>query len=141
MVAALGLPAVRRADIVTGYTGPRSLVGYAAEQHGTPGVIVELGGAGFGVHLELVWRDRLLAGVQGVMQALGMTMDKPPELVDSTSYRRTIRVNPRNGGLLLPHIGGEALGTMVGAGELLGTLVSPHTFEVLEELGVRPMGC
>ena len=44
------------------------------------------------------------------------------------------RVNPRAGGYLDPINPVEAFGREVRAGELLGRIISPFTFEVLEEL-------
>lgn len=43
-------------------------------------------------------------------------------------------VRPRFGGVLYPEIGLDGLGTEVAGGSLLGRVVSPYTFETLEEI-------
>src|SRR5690606_33039905 len=69
-----------------------------------------------------------------VMKGLGM-LEGAPELPERyLIYERVQRVNPRVGGLLLPSNTTETFGRLVQAGELLGRVVSPFTFEVLEEL-------
>jgi predicted deacylase len=50
------------------------------------------------------------------------------------TFSRSWNLRPRCGGLLIPVIGVNRLLTEVKAGELLGRVVSPYTFEVLEEL-------
>jgi hypothetical protein len=49
-------------------------------------------------------------------------------------YSRAHRVNPRVGGLLRSRCGTDRLATPVTTGELLGEVVSPYTFKVVEQL-------
>ena len=43
-------------------------------------------------------------------------------------------IRPRVGGMLHPEIGLDQLGKEVRGGTLLGRVLSPHTFETLEEI-------
>lgn len=51
-------------------------------------------------------------------------------------YKTIRRLNPKTGGLLQPINERDSFGREVTAGELLGKVVSPFTFEILEELTV-----
>lgn len=130
-----GTPLVRRANVVSGFPGPRSSLGYGGVVLGIPALGVEIGGAGFGREAELVWHEHLFAGTRAMMGAIGMiegaaNIRPKRQLVYSTSYR----VNPAVGGILRPLFGPESLGEPVAKGTLLGRVVSPYTLEVLEEL-------
>jgi predicted deacylase len=130
-----GTPLVRRANVVSGFPGPRSSLGYGGVVLGIPALGVEIGGAGFGREAELVWHEHLFAGVRAFMGTIGMIEGAPDirpkrQLVYSVAYR----VNPSVGGILRPLFGPESLGEPVEQGTLLGTVVSPYTLEVIEEL-------
>jgi hypothetical protein len=57
-----------------------------------------------------------------------------PELaVEPAVTNRMTLFRPRNGGLLEPHVTGDDMGSVVPGGTLLGKVLSPYTFEVLEE--------
>jgi hypothetical protein len=43
-------------------------------------------------------------------------------------------IRPRVGGVLYPEVGLDCLGRQVAGGTLLGRVVSPYTFETLEEI-------
>ena len=58
-------------------------------------------------------------------------LERPPEQLvvpDLAALR------PHHGGLLYSAVGPEMLGSTVGKGVVLGRVVSPYTFQVLEEL-------
>lgn len=135
LALAFGSPIIRRADIVGRFPGPRSSIGYAGAVLGIPALGVEVGGAGFAPELENAWRKSTVDGVRAVMAELDMVDAAPPvrpqrQLV----YRTGHRVNPTVGGVLRSRYGGDKLATAVTAGTVLGEVVSPYTFEVLEEL-------
>lgn len=135
LALAYGTPIVRRANVVGGFPGPRSSIGYAGAVLGIPGLGVEIGGAGFGREAEKVWHEHLYAGTRAFMGAIGMLEGAPDirpkrQLVYSTSYR----VNPSVGGILRPLFGPESLGQPVEKGTLLGEITSPYTLEVIEQL-------
>lgn len=135
LAIAFGSPIIRRADIVTGFPGPRSSIGYAGGVRGIPAMGVEVGGAGFDPRLEEAWWQVTVDGVLAVLGALDM-VDDPPRTRPSRQliYRTSHRVNPHHGGLLRSRFGGEHLGAEVSEGTLLGEVLSPYTNEVIEEL-------
>jgi predicted deacylase len=134
-VGPFGSTIVRRANVVSGFPGPRSSIGYAGGVLGIPALGVEIGGAGFGASQEDAWQQQSVSGVRAIMAALGMVehaADSRPRR--QVVYSKSHRVNPTRGGFLRSHFGGEALAQTVTRGTLLGEVVSPYTFEVLEEL-------
>lgn len=135
LALAFGLPIIRRASVVGGFPGPRASIGYAGGVLGIPALGVEVGGVGFGRRLEDRWRQMTVDGVRAVMGALGM-LDGTPDVRPPRQlvYRTGHRVNPTKGGFLRSRFGGDALGREVEKGTLLGEVVSPYTFETLEEL-------
>ncbi|MCV0384682.1 MAG: succinylglutamate desuccinylase/aspartoacylase family protein [Erythrobacter sp.] len=135
LAIAFGSPVIRRADIVKGFPGPRSSIGYAGGVRGIPAMGVEVGGAGFSPRLEETWWDATVNGVLAVLGAMDMIDDAPDTRpARQLIYRTSHRVNPRNGGFLRSRFGGEHLGDHVSAGTLLGEVLSPYSNEVIEEL-------
>jgi predicted deacylase len=69
------------------------------------------------------------------MGALGMIDDAPdPRPARQLIYEQAYRVNPTRGGFLRSRFRAGALATHVERATLLGEVVSPYTFDVLEEL-------
>lgn len=129
-----GVPLIYGTRAMGAFPGPRSSASYACEVRGIPAFGSMLGGMGFDQVLEQEWAATNLRGIYNVMKGLGM-LEGAPELPERyLIYERVQRVNPRVGGLLLPSNTTETFGRLVQAGELLGRVVSPFTFEVLEEL-------
>jgi uncharacterized protein len=141
LALAVGSPNVRRANVVAGFPGPRSSIGYCGSVLGIPALGVELGGLGFGPALEARWLDDTLAGIRAVMGALGMIDHAPdPRPARQLVYSVGHRVNPTKGGFLRSRFSGDKLGAAVNKGDLLGEIVSPYTFEVIEELRAPATG-
>jgi predicted deacylase len=73
-------------------------------------------------------------GVLNVMRHLKM-LDGRPELPRTqVVIREHVTLRPGHGGLLHSELGYDRIGGEVPGGTLLGRIVSPHTFETLEEL-------
>jgi predicted deacylase len=135
MARAFGLTHLRRSDFVTRFPGPKSAVAYAGEVLGIPGIISEVGGAGFGTELEEAWLQTNVRGVRNVLQHLGILPGGPPASRKVMIFERVVRVNPTIAGMLEPVFKPEdMMKREVQAGELLGRVWSPYTFEVIEEL-------
>jgi predicted deacylase len=113
---------------VRGYAGT---LGALAAQQGKASVVAELGG-GYG-------RDPhyIQTGVRGVLNAmrhLGMLDGRPERPTRQTVVTELVTLRPGSGGLLYSAIDADRLGAEVAGGTLLGRVISPYTFEVLEEL-------
>lgn len=78
--------------------------------------------------------DDALAELANMLTTLGV-MDQARDVGKARILvRRGGAVRPRNGGVFVPVVAAEALGTSVDGGTLLGRVYSPHTFELLDEL-------
>lgn len=117
-----------------GWPGPRTSQGYAGEILGIPSCGSFIGGAGFDRDLERDWAQRNLTGIRNVMKHLGMVSGEQNLPDRYLIYEAVHRVNPKNGGLLEPVNLVETFGRPVQKGELLGRIISPFSFEVIEEL-------
>lgn len=134
MALAFDLPMVGTQNIISDRPGPGSLVGYAGAEFGIPSCIGELGGAGFDLETEESWISTCVTGVLNAMRVLGMLEGEVPRRKRYLMFETKARVNPSFGGLLYPTNPRESFGREVTEGELLGKVVSPYTFETLEEL-------
>jgi predicted deacylase len=98
-------------------------------------MVVEIGGVGFDPEIEARWRETTRRGLRNVLRGLGMVAGEPELPPQLLVFQRVKRVNPRHGGMIEPLISAdEMMVREVQAGELLGRVWSPYTFETLEEL-------
>lgn len=134
MALGFRLPLIGRQKIVTEKPGIGSMVGYAGAVLGIPACIAELGGSGFERGLEEQWIDACVDGVFGAMRALGMLEGGALAPKRHLAFETKSRVNPSFGGMLHPVREPDVFGREVKEGELLATVVSPYSFETLEEL-------
>jgi len=122
---AFGQTVVRQVD---GYAGT---MGALAAAQGKASVVAEIGG---GYHRDPHYIELGVRGVFNVMRHLGM-LDGRPELPErQIVVREMTTLRPGHGGLLYSQVGPGAMGHEVAGGTLLGRVVSPYTFETLEEL-------
>ena len=134
LALAFGYPSIKEVAVATAFPGPRSARGYSGAVLKIPSLGVNIGGAGFDKAHEESWLNQNLDGIRNVMIHTGMLegiLDLPEKYL---LWRKRWRVNPSVGGYLLPAIPPSDLMRKVSKGELLGRVVSPYTFEVLEEL-------
>lgn len=122
------------------YRPPKPFVGTltdVAQARDIHCVVVEMGG---GMVENDVYLERGLRGVLNVMKYLKMLPGEPivPEKQTVVTDMRVIR--PHVGGLLYPGVKFSDIGTIVPRNTLLGTVISPYTFEVLEEIRT-PVDC
>lgn len=102
-----------------------------AREKGIPFFTAELGGGSF---LDAHYIEHGVRGVINVMRQLGMLggdIVRPPR---QTIVTEMAVIRPRFGGMLHPAIGLDQLGKEVNGDTVLGRVLSPHTFEVLEEI-------
>ncbi len=134
MALAYGFPVMHALRIHRGLRGPRTSVGYAGERYKIPGIVAEVGGLGFGEAQERAWLETNVRGTLGVMQHLGMVKGEPERVKRVLRIGDYWRVSPKVGGYLEPVIGLDRQFTEFAAGELMARVVSPLTFEVVDEL-------
>jgi predicted deacylase len=102
-----------------------------AAARGIPFFTAEVGGGSF---LDAHYIEHGVRGVRNVLKQLGMLdgeVIRPPE---QTIVTEMAVIRPHVGGVLYPEVGLDQLGQEVGGGTLLGRVVSPYTFETLEEI-------
>ena len=75
-----------------------------------------------------------VTGVSNVMKHLGMIDGTPIDRRTQVAVQPELVLRPVDGGLLIPHFGPRELGTVIEGGTRLGTVISPYSFEMLEEL-------
>ncbi len=125
MALAFGQRVVRQ---VSGYAGT---MGALAASQGKSSLVAEIGGgyARDGDYIEMGVR-----GVLNVMRHLGMLDGRPERPARQTVLTEVATLRPGRGGLLYSEIGPQVMGQEVAKGTLLGRVVSPYTFEIVEEL-------
>lgn len=102
-------------------------------ESGKPAIVPEVGGGG-ALHVDGYF-ERAITGFANMLHVFGALDGEASHPQANPLFVREGRaVRPRHGGVFLPSIGIEALGTEVAGGTLLGRVVSPYTFEVLDEL-------
>ena len=135
LAVAFGYPSVRGLRVMGQFPGPRSIGGYAGAVLGIPNIGPNLGGAGFAPDIEDSWISGNVIGILNVMRHSEM-IGGAPELPARMFHFETRghRVVPTVGGLLIPAVPPVALLTSLEHHQVLGEVVSPYTFETLEEL-------
>lgn len=102
-----------------------------ARERGIPFFTAEVGGGSF---LDAHYIEHGVRGVMNVMKQLGMLDGQIVRPQRQTVVTEMAVIRPRFGGMLHPEIGLDQLGKEVRGGTLLGRVLSPHTFETLEEI-------
>ena len=103
-----------------------TLTDYALSQ-GIPAVIVESGGSP--VAADPSYLEKYVQGVLNVMIEVGMLDGELVLPKRQYLMRRRVLVRPANGGLFIPEVGFERLGTVVEGGTVLARVISAHSFE------------
>lgn len=99
---------------------------------GISAMVSELGGGSRRIE-EFI--ERGTSGALNVMRTLGMLAGEPsPPDAEQVVVDIVTVLRPKVGGVLLSHYGADKLGVSVPAGTVLGTIVSPYTFEELSRL-------
>jgi predicted deacylase len=125
MALAFGQRVVRP---VEGYAGT---MGALAAARGKPTVVAELGG---GYVLDEEYVEMGVRGVRNVMKHLGMLDGAPERPARQTVVPEITTLRPGHGGLLYSQLTTGHINQEIPKGTLLGRVVSPYTFETLEEL-------
>jgi predicted deacylase len=134
MAVSYGFPVLHALRIFSGLRGPRTSLGYAGENYGISGIVAGVGGLGWGEAQESQWLETNVKGTLGVMKGLEMIEGEPEYCESYLRIEDYWRVSPKKGGYLEPTVGLDRQFTRVEEGELLATVTSPTTFEVIDEL-------
>jgi len=102
-----------------------------AREKGIPFFTAEVGGGSF---LDAHYIEHGVRGVINVMKQLGMLDGDVVHPPRQTIVTEMAVIRPRFGGMLYPEVGLDQLGKEVRGGTLLGRVLSPYTFETLEEI-------
>ncbi|NIM94058.1 MAG: hypothetical protein GTO18_10160 [Anaerolineales bacterium] len=136
MARGSGMRMLHNAKITPSLPSPRNCFGYAVGALNIPSIMVEIGGLGYAQDLEEGWTERGVQIVRNVLITLGMLEGdlELPERVLEYSSAAMVRVAASHGGYFEPAVDPNPLIREVVAGETVGRVISPHTFEVLETL-------
>ncbi len=99
------------------------------EERNIPSVVVELGG---GIVDQTPYIERTVNGLLNMLRQLRMIEGDPAALPRQVVVNELAGIRPTQGGWLEPLC--PANGEQIKAGQLLGRVVSPYTFETLEEI-------
>jgi predicted deacylase len=102
-----------------------------ARERGIPFFTAELGG---GSLLDDRYIEKGVRGVTNVLKHLRMLPGELSLPETQTIVTEMAVIRPRFGGVLYPEVGLDQIGKEVRGGTLLGRVVSPYTFETLEEI-------
>ncbi len=106
-------------------------LGSVAVARGIRSVVVEMGG---GMIANDAYLERGTRGLFNVLKHLKMIPGTPEVPARQTVVDRMAVIRPHYGGLLYPGVTLKDVGQIVPQGTVLGTVISPYTFEVLEEI-------
>ena len=108
-----------------------SLTGYARSL-GKTVAAVEMGGRS---QLEAQWAQKIADGLLRAMCLIGVVDAKraPAPCEPPLPVADSIVLRPHRGGIFVPAVSAEQIGAIVSAGTLLGQLLHPATYGVLEE--------
>jgi predicted deacylase len=109
---------------------PGSVEEYACRS-GIPVVAPSIGG---GQRRADEFLERGIKGIHNVLTQLGMLRRDLPMPIDQIEISRHRILVPRHGGFLHPQVGAERLGEEVPQGTVLGRVISPYTFDTLDEI-------
>jgi predicted deacylase len=81
------------------------------------------------------WAQRIATGLRRALSLCGVLKPDPsiPPPAKTVAVKQTTVLRPAQGGILLPAVDHTRIGTLVPQGTLLGSLMHPATFDVLEE--------
>ena len=102
-----------------------------AERRGIPWCVLESGGSpAFGTER----LARTVGHTMSVLRHMGVVTGAPAPSQAEVLIRQGTAVRPTHGGFFVPELGSDVLGRPVAQGTVLGRVLSPYTFEVLENL-------
>ncbi|MFI0938604.1 succinylglutamate desuccinylase/aspartoacylase family protein [Streptomyces sp. NPDC021020] len=103
-----------------------------AIKNGIRSTVCELGGGG---QLTDAFLDKAVRRGRNMLKAIGMLDGEPEALAaPQTVLTELVTLRPTKGGAVISHFGPDRLGEVVKGGTVIGEVVDPYTFEVVEQL-------
>ncbi len=100
-----------------------------ALKNGVKIVSVEMGGRS---EYEEDWANMIAAGLRRALGLVGVLQPSKPFVPESICAGDIRVLRPSSGGVLMPNVTSKDIGTVVDGGSVLGYLVDPVTFEIVE---------
>ncbi len=120
------------AEVLWEHFEARGTLTNAAAELGKVALVLEMGGGG--VFQDGEYLSRGVEDTINVLRVPGMFPGRVSNAGPRVVVRKGTTVRPRNGGTFIPVVGVDQIGKTVAEGTVLGRVVSPHTFDVLDEL-------
>ncbi len=103
-----------------------------AIKNGISSTVCELGGGG---QLTDVFLAKAVRQGRNMLKAIGMLDGEPETIVErQTVMTELVTLRPSTGGAMISHFTPDRLGEVVKGGTVLGQVIDPYTFDVVEEL-------
>jgi predicted deacylase len=120
------------AEVLWEHAEVRGTLTNCAEAMGKLCVVPEVGGGG--AMLDLEYFDRAIARMVNMLKVAEVFAGTPHKDGPRVVVRRGASLRPAHGGTFIPVVGIEVLGKTVPGGTVLGRVVSPYSFETLDEI-------
>ncbi|WP_210490878.1 succinylglutamate desuccinylase/aspartoacylase family protein [Microvirga antarctica] len=120
------------AEVLWEHNEQRGTLSNCADDMGKTAFVVEVGGGG--EILDSGSFDRAYGGFLNMLRVIEVVRGTPNLSRARVVVTKGTTVRPSNGGTFVPVSGLEILGKTVAGGTVLGRVISPYTFEVLDEL-------
>ncbi len=116
--------------VVDGPERDITLTGYARTK-GATACALEMGGRS---EVELNWAQRIASGLRRALIGVGVfSGDITEQVTESIPVKETLVIRPSRGGIFVPELRTNDIGTIVEEGTLLGKLLDSGTMRVIEE--------
>ncbi|MDR3331079.1 MAG: succinylglutamate desuccinylase/aspartoacylase family protein [Synergistaceae bacterium] len=132
MALAYGFPVLRETSPFAGDGAGCGTMTPAWANSGIPAITPEIGGLSEDAPRD--WIDANVAGLMGILKFLGMLDGNPSYCEKYLQVGDLWRISPMNGGYVELAMGSPSLLAGVQEGQLLARIISPRTFETIEEL-------
>lgn len=106
-----------------------TLTGYARTAFNATVAAIEMGGRS---QYESLWADRIASGLRRVLGVAGVLTPMPETALASTPVGPSAVLRPSRGGIFMPEVHADMVGTIVPAGTVLGHLLDPVTHQAVE---------
>ncbi len=111
---------------------PRGTLSNCAEDMGKTAFVVEIGGGG--LILDIDYFERAYRDFLNMARVIEVVPGAPDYSAARIVVQTGTSLRPSHGGTFLPEVGLDVMGKTVAKGTVLGRVVSPYSFEILDEI-------